>query len=117
MVQTDGHCGEGRVYVNAKDGYGLRVLLEDVKSRVVGITFFPCETKQPRIYIADSSRYLEVLAVAVIGRLDVHDLRRVAERVREDLLEIDDISIVNLAGEKNYEIAIEAGLNRLRPLT
>ena len=114
MVHTDGHRGMARIYVQAEDGYDMRVLLEDVQTRVDGITTFPRETEKPRIYIPDASQYQEVMTVVVTGRLDAMDLRKVAQRVQEDLLEIDGISITDLIGERNYEIAIEADLTRLQ---
>ncbi|MEE8326601.1 MAG: efflux RND transporter permease subunit, partial [candidate division NC10 bacterium] len=45
--------------------------------------------------------------------MSAHELRKVARRVQEDLLEIDGISLVDLSGERKYEIAIEADLERL----
>ena len=114
MVQTDGYRGSARIYVNAVKGYDLRVLLDDVQCRSDGITTFPRETERPRVYVPDSSQYREVITVAVTGRLDPMDLRKVAQRVQENLLEIDGISIVNMAGERNYEIGIEADLARLQ---
>ena len=114
MVQTDGYRGTARIYVNAKKGYDLRVLMDDVQSRIDGITTFPSETERPRVYVPDSSQYREVITVAVTGKLDATDLRKVAQRVQENLLEIDGISIVNMAGERDYEIAIEADLERLQ---
>ena len=114
MVHADGHRGLARIYVQAEDGYNMRVLLEDVQTRVDAITTFPRETEKPRIYIPDASQYQEVMTVVVTGRLDAIDLRKVAQRVQEDLLEIDGISITDLIGERNYEIAIEADLTRLQ---
>ena len=114
MVHTDGYRGYARIYVNAIEGYDLRVLLEDVKTRIDRITTFPQETERPRIYVPDSSLYREVLAVAVTGRLDAQELRKVAQRVKDDLLEIKEINVADLAGEKRFEIAIEADMERLR---
>lgn len=114
MVQTDGYRGSARMYVNAEKGYDLRVLMEDVQSRVDGITTFPREAERMRVFVPDSSQYREVITVAVTGRLDADDLRGVAQRVQEDILEIDGISIVNMAGQREYEIAIEANLERLQ---
>ena len=114
MVHADGYRGRARIYVQAVDGYNMRVLLDDVKARVDGITTFPQETERPRIYIPDASQYQEVMTVVVTGRLDDIDLRKVAQRVMDDLLEIDGISIIDLIGEKEYEIAIEADLERLQ---
>jgi len=113
MVNADGYRGRARFWIEAKDGYDLRVLMEDVKSRIDGITTFPQETERPRILIPSTSQWFEVITVAVTGDLSAHELRKAAKRVQEDLLEIDGISLVELKGERNYEIAIEADLERL----
>jgi multidrug efflux pump subunit AcrB len=41
MLHTDGHRGRARIWVEAKDGHDPRVLMEDVGSRIDGITTFP----------------------------------------------------------------------------
>lgn len=113
MLHTDGMRGRARIWVEAKDGYDPRLLMEDVRNRIDGITTFPGETEEPRIRVPDSSQWTEVLKVAVTGELSADELRKVARRVQEDLLEIDGVSRVNLEGKRNYEIAIEADLERL----
>ena len=114
MVHSDGHRGQAKMYIVAEDGYDPRLLLEDVQSRVDQVTTFPPETERPRIYLPDASQYQEVLTVVVTGRVGESELRTVARRVQEDLLEIDGISIIDLIGERDFEIAIEADLNRLQ---
>jgi len=113
MVHADGYRGHGRMWVEAEDGYDVRVLMEDVKARVDGISTFPSETERPRIRIPDTTNWHEVLTIAVTGRLDAHELRRVAQRVQQDLVEIDGISRASLEGDRPYEIAIEADQARL----
>ena len=113
MLHTDGMRGRARIWVEAKDGYDPRVLMEDISSRIDGITTFPSETEEPRIRVPDSSQWTEVLKVAVTGELPADELRKVARRVQDDLIEIDGISRVNLEGKRRYEIAIEADLERL----
>ncbi len=113
-VHSDGYRGYARMYIEAKDGHDLRELMEDVKARVEAINTFPGETERPRIYIPDSSLYREVLSVAVTGSLYPEELRLVAEEVAEDLREIDSVNVVDLVGEKPYEISIEADLESLR---
>ncbi len=108
MLHTDGHRGLARIWVEAEDGHDPRILMEDVRNRIDGITTFPRETEEPRIRVPDSSQWTEVLKVAVTGNLQARELRKVARRVQEDLLEIDGISRVNLEGARNHEIAIEA---------
>lgn len=113
MINADGYRGRARFWIEATDGYDLRVLMEDIKSRIDGITTFPSETERPRIQIPDSSNFFEVITVAITGSLEPHELRPIARRVQDDLLEIDGISRVNLAGARNYEISIEADQDRL----
>ena len=113
MLNADGMRGRARLWINAEDGHDPRVLMEDVSNRIDGITTFPREMEEPRIRVPDSSQWTEVLKVAVTGELSADELRKVARRVQDDLLEIDGISRVNLEGKRNYEIAIEADLERL----
>jgi multidrug efflux pump subunit AcrB len=113
MLHADGMRGRARLYIVAEDGHDPRVLMEDIRNRIDGITTFPSETEEPRIRVPDSSQWTEVLKVAVTGDLPAHELRKVARRVQEELIEIDGISLVNLEGERRYEIAIEADLERL----
>ena len=113
MLHSDGFRGGGRLWIEAEDGHDTRVLMEDVKNAIDAITTFPNETERPRIRIPDSSQWTEVLKIAVTGELTAHELRKVARRVQEDLLEIDGVSRVNLEGTRNYEIAIEADIERL----
>ncbi len=113
MVNADGYRGMARFWIEAKDGYDLRVLMEDVKNRIDGITTFPSETERPRIRIPSTSQWFEVITVAITGDLSARELRRAARRVQEDLLETDGISLVELQGERRFEISIEADLERL----
>ena len=114
MVHSDGYRGLARVYVESKKGYDPQRLMEDVKSRINAITTFPNEAERPRIWLPDSSNFNEVITVAVTGNLDRTDLHFLAKRVQADLLEIDGISLANLAGRRQFEVAIEADLERLR---
>ncbi len=113
MIDADGYRGRARIWIEAEEGYDLRILIDDIQSRVDAITTFPQETERPEIRIPDSSLWHEVLSVAVTGRLDDMELRKVARRVQQDLLEIDGISIADLAGEREFEISIEANPERL----
>ncbi len=91
----------------------IREVLEEVKSRIDGITTFPSETEKPRVYIPDTSHWHEVISLAVTGNLEDKELRRVAQRVQDDLTSVNGISRVNLEGARDYEISIEANQDML----
>lgn len=105
--------GSGEVLVTAGEDVNVRDLLEEVKSRVDGITTFPSELEKPSIHLQDTSGWHKVLSVAVTGNLEEHELRRVAQKVQDDLTAIDGISRVALDGTRKYEISIEANQARL----
>ena len=113
-LNADGSRGMARFYLNAKPGTDLRSLMDDVKARVDTITTFPNETERPRVFIPESSAVFEVLSVAVTGNLSPHDLRKVARRVQEDLLELPGISRAAVEGGRRIEIGVEADADRLR---
>ena len=114
MIHSDGYRGFARIHVEAEKGADLRVLLDDVKSRVDAITTFPSEVERPTIKVPQSTNHIQVISVAVTGDLDAYELRKVARRVQEDLLELDGISLVDLKGERRSEISIEANLEKLQ---
>tara|TARA_R110002096_G_scaffold179153_1_gene356100 strand:- start:9474 stop:12635 length:3162 start_codon:yes stop_codon:yes gene_type:complete len=111
---TYANPGRGWVLAQMEDGVDRRALLEEVKTRVDRITTFPSETEKPDVYIPDSNSFREVIKVAITGNLTTKELRHAAERVRNELMEADGISQVELVGERPYEIAIEADQEKLR---
>ena len=104
--------GGATVAVEVAEGYDPRVLLDEVKTRVDAVDTFPVDAESPVIGLA--KRTFEVIEVVVAGPFPEAEIRRYAERVREDLLGIDGISEVSLGEVRRYEIAIEAAQDRLR---
>jgi multidrug efflux pump subunit AcrB len=113
-VHSEGYSGRGSLYVEAKDGVNMRELMEELKSRIDGITTFPDEAERPRVYIPDSNAWKEVITVAVTGDLEEEELYRAAVRVRDDLIELNGISQAQLRGKRPFEIAVEANQESLR---
>ena len=103
QLNADGMRGMARFYLTAQPGADLREMMEDVKARVDTITTFPNETERPRVFIPESGNYFAVLSVAVTGNLGAHDLRKVARRVQEDLLEMPGISRAGLEGGRRFQ--------------
>lgn len=112
-IDADGYRGRARMRIEANPGVDLNAFKDDVQARVDSITTFPDETELPEVRIPDSTMWYEVLTVAVTGDLDQHGLMKVARRVQDDLLEIDGISQVSMAGDSPYEISIEASATQL----
>ena len=104
--------GVGRILVEVDPDADARTLLHDMKSRVDAIDTFPEETEKPVIQEIIFRR--QVIDVAVAGNLDEPSMKRLAEEIREDLLAQPEISYVQLASVRPYEISIEVSEAALR---
>ncbi len=87
-------------------------MLADIKSRVDAINTFPADAEKPIVALATRKR--EVIAVTIASIYGEKETREYAEKVRDDLLKISTITQVELAGIRNYEIAIEISRDTLR---
>ncbi len=114
QLNADGSRGYARFYLQLEKGADPQKVMNEVKARVDAITTFPGETERPRVFIPESGNYTPVLTVAVTGRLGPAELRKVARRVQDDLLELPGLSRVVLEGGRRYEIGVEATPERLR---
>lgn len=94
------------------EDYDPQNVLADVKNRIDSINNLPEDARRPIVKLA--KRLREVISVAVAGNLSELEIRQVAERVRDQLLQKDAISQVQIDGVRAYEIAIEVNKDTLR---
>ncbi|MCZ6598921.1 MAG: efflux RND transporter permease subunit [Planctomycetota bacterium] len=104
--------GSGSVLIEVQGGFDPRELLEDVKTRVDAIDTFPEESEKP--VIEDMLMRGQVINVAVYGPADEAVLKRLGERVREELNMLPDITQVELVNVRPYEISIEVSEEAMR---
>ena len=97
--------GSGTVSAITSKGVDTRKLLEDIKQRVDQIGDFPADADTPRIFIPQRNR--DVISVLVAGNMVESDLRSHANRIRDELEALPDVSSVELSGVRDYELAIE----------
>jgi len=97
--------GAGTVTIELEPGANVQKLLNDIKTRVDAIDTFPVEAEKPIIQEVIARR--QVITVAVSGQADEVTLKRLGERVRDDLSAIPGITQVVLAAARPYEISIE----------
>ncbi len=96
--------GVGSVLIEIQKGYNARKVLDDVKNAVDRITNFPQQIEKP--IITQVSRRVEVLKVLVYGKASEKDIKRIAEKIRDDLTSFKNISLVQLKAARPYEISI-----------
>ena len=105
--------GVGKVILELKeDVEDVQKVVDEVKTLVDTIDTFPEDAETPliqEITIRD-----EAINIAVYGDVSERNLRRSAEKIRDDLLSLKEISQVNLTGVRDYEISVEISENNLR---
>ena len=102
----------GTVVIEVETRADPRALMNDVKTRVDAISTFPVDSERPVVYIPEIRR--DVITVVVSGDLPEAELRLVAERVRDELVDLEEITQVELDGVRPYEISIEISEQTLR---
>lgn len=102
----------GSVSVLVEKGYDIRKLKEDIKTRVDAITTFPKETERP--IIEEFLIQKDTIWIGIYGDTDEHTLKRLAKRVRDDLVQLDGVSQVFVRGMRDYEMSIEVSEQQLR---
>ena len=102
--------GRSRVVATALEGYDLHLLQRELEDAVARITTFPQEAESPAF--TQSSRRRQVIDILIAGEVDRASLVQVAERVRDDLLELG-ISTVEIDNKPQREIEIAIDPHRL----
>ena len=104
--------GRGTVVVEIELGEDVSRVLDEVKSRVDAIDTFPAETEKPIVREVTNRR--QVVDVAVSGEADERTLKRLGERVRDEIAAMEGITQVELENARPYEISIEVSEDALR---
>jgi len=76
------------------------------------IITFPKETEKP--IIQEITIRNHVLSIVLYGDVSERTLKNLAERLRDDLTATDEISQIDIAGARRYEISIEVSEETLR---
>lgn len=113
-IESHARSSGAFIRLYTKDRVNPEDLLEEVKARVNRITTFPQEIDPPDIHVPDSKMWYDVIKIAVSGDLEPTELQRVAEQVRDDLIDMPEISQSLIQGISPHEISIEADPAMLR---
>jgi multidrug efflux pump subunit AcrB len=113
-IESEASPGSAYIEVKADLMTDPEKLMEQIRPLIAGITSLPPETEPPKLEVPNSTRWFDVIKVAVTGNMDDADLLKAARRVRDDLRELPGISQAELQGDSPVEISIEADPAKLR---
>lgn len=107
-------ANEGYANANIEIGsdYDVKNVMAEIKNRVDGINSFPEQAEKP--IISEILIQQPVLFLSVYGNVPEADLLQATRDVRDDIIDLPDVSMASLVGARDYEIAIEISENTLR---
>ena len=107
IQELKSYAAEGRAVVDleVESDYDPRDLLEDVKGRVASLRGLPEGIEPPIVRVEESLH--EVVTLIIHGNMSEYDLRKLGERIRDEVSRLEGISRVEMRGLRGYEINIE----------
>lgn len=112
QVKATANEGSGVVVAEIYADEDVDQVLQDIKSEIDRITTFPEDAEKP--VISKLSNRREVVSVVIYGDVGERTLREQAENTRNELLELPNITQVELSGVRPFEITIEVPEANLR---
>lgn len=103
--------GQARIQAELEFGTDADRANADIKNAVDRITSFPEDSERPVVSLATNRT--EVISLIVHGRVAERTLRDVAEKARDDLLQLPAITQVEISGTPPPEISIEVSSRTL----
>ena len=97
--------GSASVNIEVDESYDINEVLNDVKVRVDSILTFPLDSEPP--IVTRNVVRNDALRLEVYGDIDPASQKELAQRIRDELLELPNVTSVTLAGARPYEISIE----------
>ncbi|MEL7059081.1 MAG: efflux RND transporter permease subunit [Acidobacteriota bacterium] len=111
-IRSTASEGSGLVTVEIDEDADNRRVLDEVKAAVDRIETFPEEIEQP--IVSEVLPRRQVISVVLFGDVAPKTLTVLAERVRDDLTALDEITQADVRGVPPYEISIEISEQALR---
>ena len=103
---------EGIAIIEVKENYEINDVLDRVRSKVDTISTFPKDAEKP--VIAEITFKDSVMVLSLSGDMSERRIKEWAERIKDEIQQIQEISQVTVFGARDYEIAIEVSEERLR---
>ncbi len=111
-ITTRARENMGTAMITVEESASTRTVLDRVRSKVDGISTFPPDAENP--VITELLLTDPVVIVSLSGNMPEHRMKEWAERLKLDLLDLPEITSVDIFGARDYEISIELAEATLR---
>ena len=103
-VRSTSSEGLSTVAAELYEDADVRTVLDTVKSRIDAIDTFPVSAEEP--LVKELVIRHQVLNIAISGPADEKSLKSLAQRIRDDLASLPNITHVELSASRAYEVSI-----------
>lgn len=104
--------GFGALTVKMREGAEISRFLDDIKTEVEAIDNFPERAEQP--VIKEVGRTDPVVSIAVSGPMDALSLKAYAEQLKARLIQVPEVSLVNISGFSDRHLRIHVPSAKLQ---
>ena len=111
-VRSIAREGSGQVTIDVSSGFDSLRVLNEVKSKIDGITTFPAESERPTIN--ERLWKSRMISIGLAGDIGEANLKELGEQIRSELVELPNIQVVELREPRAYEMSIEVSEFDLR---
>lgn len=112
-VSSEASEGAGTVLVEVVSSYEIDAVLDEVKLVVDSISNLPRDSERP--IIRESEGFQSgALSVQIYGELDYFTLQEIAGDIRNEILELPEVSQASIQAARSSEISIEIPEENLR---
>lgn len=111
-VYSTASSSGGTIMIEVQDGVNAREVLNDIRGRVDSIPAFPRDAEPPTVQLAQS--FYPVITMVVSADMSEHDLAKMGEFIRDELMTLPGITQTDIHGVRPYEISIEITEDVLR---
>jgi len=111
-VNSTASEGFATIAAELEDGVDENKGLADIKSAVDRVTSLPADVERSNVFLATNRT--RIVSIVVNGELNMKELRAMAESMRSRLVEDDRISVAEVIGTPDPEIAVEVRQEDLR---
>ncbi len=99
-------------YFRVAEGYDPQVLLEEIKAQIDSISSFPSAMEGPKVERIKLRQ--EVLYISLYGDLTPRQLKKLGNRLHEQIRELPGVNVSEFYGGLDYEIEIAVSKDKLR---
>ena len=108
-VRSTSRENSGLVTVEVADGYRMRDVLRDLENAVEQIDFFPENAEDPIIWEVEPIERVCTVSVwsEEMEQMPEKDLLALADTIKDELLALDEVSLVEVGGFSAHQIRVE----------